>query len=704
MRPSSGSRFRLHADSGVSEAESRRLTRLAWLLAALLGVVLLVVAFRFHRVGDYGAETDFYGGYANGALALQHGHLDAARYGVVGPGYEIALALVGFVVRDLFRAAELISALAMVATLLLWFGLLSRRANVRLAFFTALVLATNGQFFRYGYAVTTDALALALQAGSLYLLLARPGTRGALGAGLLAAAAFLTRYNAIVLVPVGVLAALLGGRSARDSAASVAAGAVARATRLREALVFSAAFAVPVGAWLVWCLAHGATFASQLHHNLAYEVFARARGIPWDAYQRDMQSTFHSLGDVIARDPGAVARQLIVNCGSHLIEDARLLLGWPIAVCAAIGVVIAAGGGGLRCQWPLVLAGAFSFLALVPVFHSERYSLSVLPYYAMLAGAAFASPRFALVLGQARRIRLKPVLAAIPLGLALAGSIRLQRQALADQPTEVLEVAETLKGLRQPGDRLIARKPHVAWLAGVEAVPFPFAQTIEGLAQDAHRRHARWLLYSSPELSERPWYRHLLDTSAVVPGLTARRVARGHPAVLYEIGPAFGTRPAWAADSVLVMLYDARARLIDHPRDVNLLGLAGTIELERGMLGHAREHLERAADLAPQDPHILLPLGDAMLRSGDLKLAALAYGRAEQVSPGNAAARIGRGWASLLAGDRQQAAELWRPVIGATREPATLQRMLELYRSLGDAAAVAEVERSLAGSSGGRAR
>ena len=690
--------LQLHAEPGVGEPEARRLTQLAWVIAALFGVALLVVAFGFHRVGDYGAETDFYGGYANGALALQHGHLDAGRYGVVGPGYEIALALVGFVVRDLFRAAELISVLAMVGALLLWFQLLRRHANVRLAFFAALVLATNGQFFRYGYAATTDALALALQAGSLYLLLAVPRLGGALGAGLIAAAAFLTRYNAIVLLPVGVLTALLGGRRAVHEAPEKGS------TRLREAVAFFAAFVVPVGVWLAYCLAHGVTFASQLHHNLAYEVFARARGIPWDAYQRDLQPTFHSLGDVIARDPGAVARQLIVNVGSHLALDARLLLGWPIAICAALGAVLALMGGGLRCQWPLVLAGVLSFLALVPVFHSERYSLSVLPYYATLAAVMFASPRFAVVVGKARRIRLKPLLAAIPLGLSLASSVELQRVALADQPTEVLEAAETLRELRQPGDRLIARKPHLAWLAGVEPLPFPFAQTLEGLAEVAHRQHARWLLYSSPELSERPWFRHLLDTSAVVPGLTVRRVAHGHPAVLYEIGPEFGARPQWSGDSVLVMLYNARARLLDHPRDVNLLGLAGTIELERGMLAPAREHLERAADLAPQDPHILLPLGDVMLRSGDLRLAALAYQRAEQASPGNVAARIGRGWAALLAGETREAADLWRPVIAATRDPATLQRMLELYRSVGDPAAVADVERALAQASPGRSR
>jgi Flp pilus assembly protein TadD len=83
------------------------------------------------------------------------------------------------------------------------------------------------------------------------------------------------------------------------------------------------------------------------------------------------------------------------------------------------------------------------------------------------------------------------------------------------------------------------------------------------------------------------------------------------------------------------------------------------------------------------------------MRLGDLRLAALAYARAEQVAPGNVQARVGRGWVSLLAGHPQEAADLWRPVVRATDNPATLERMLALYRSLGDQAAASEAEAGL---------
>jgi hypothetical protein len=667
----------------VSERETRIATWLARTLAALLGMALLAVALGPHRIGDYSTETDFYGGYAEGARLIQRGHLDPTRYGVVGPVYELTLALAGAVVRDLFQAAELISVLATVAALLLWFHLLRRRGNARLALFAALFMATNPPLFRYGYTASTDALALAFQAAALCVLLAVPGRRAAVGAGVLAAAAFLTRYTAIVLLPVGLVVAACGGRLG-----------TAPAARRAEAIAFAAGFLVPVAGWLVYALGHGAGFAFSLHHNLAYEVFARARGMSWDAYQRDLQPRFHTLWDVIAHDPWAVSRRVALNVITHLRDDGRVLLGWPTAACVALGAALGATTGALRRAWPLATGAALSFLALVPVYYSERYALVLVPFYAAAAGYLFATPRLALAFGG--RLWLKPLLAAIPLAFAVGASIDLQRRVLAQQPTETLLCAETLRTLARTGDRVIARKPHIAWLAGVESVSFPFADSLSALAEHARRRGARWLFYALPEAGARESFRYLLDTTAVVPGLTPRRVTGPRPSVLYEIGPDFGRPPAWFANDTLMALHRARADLLGSPRNVRALRLAGTIELGRGELAAAREHLESAADLTPSDPDVLLPLGETLLRLGDLRLAGIAYARAEQVSPRSVQARIGRGWVSLLADRPREAAELWRPVIGVTENPATLERMLALYRSLGDRAAAAEAEAALA--------
>ena len=108
--------FALHGEAAFDPTWAPVLTRAAIAVAILLGVALLVMVFGPHRIGDYFTETDFYGGYAEGARAIQHGQLDPSRYGVVGPVYDLALALAGGVVRDLFLAAELLSVLCAVAS------------------------------------------------------------------------------------------------------------------------------------------------------------------------------------------------------------------------------------------------------------------------------------------------------------------------------------------------------------------------------------------------------------------------------------------------------------------------------------------------------------------------------------------------------------------------------------------------------------
>ena len=647
----------------------------------VFGAALLVMALGPHRVGDYFTETDFYGGYAVGAKALLGGHLDPARYGVVGPGYELALALAGLAVPDLLLAAELLSVLSAVAGMVLWACLLARRADPRLAFGLTLFLATNGTLFRYGYSATTDALAWAIQALALFLLMARERPRDALLAGLVAALAFLTRYSAIYLLPAGVIA--------------LAGGGTLQPKRRRAALLFAAGFLAPVVPWVLYSLAHGGSLALQLHHNIAYDVFARARRIPWDDYQKLLQPQFRSLWDVIARDPGAVAQRELFNIGDHLRLDAQALLGPTVAATAAVGLVLAGLDGTLRRLWPLWLSGALAFLVLVPAFYSERYSLPLLPVYATLAAAAFSSPRFAFAIGRRGILWLKPALALLPLALAVQASARVQARVIDQLPVEVLESARALRAHARPGDQVIARKPHIAFHGGVASLPFPFTKTLPELAAYAREHHARWLFFSWPEAEMRPDYFFLLDTSAVVPGLTVRSATTGHPAVLYEIDPTFGTVPKWFSNDTIVAYHRSRARLMVNPRDGRALYALGLIARAQGRMDEARLQLERALRVKPDDLATLLVLGDVYLRSDGPSGAAAAYQQALALDPGNTQARVGLGWAALGARQPVDAARLWRDVIDATRDGATLRRMIELYRAVGDQASEAQARAAL---------
>jgi hypothetical protein len=71
------------------------------------------------------------------------------------------------------------------------------------------------------------------------------------------------------------------------------------------------------------------------------------------------------------------------------------------------------------------------------------------------------------------------------------------------------------------------------------------------------------------------------------------------------------------------------------------------------------------------------------------------------LDPGNLEARLGRGWASVVAGRREEAAQVWRPAVEHTDDPLTLMEMVNLYRSLNDAGAAVAAETRLARLKGG---
>ena len=649
--------------------------RLALTMLGVLGAVVIALIAGPHRIGDIFTETDFYGAYGQGARLIEQGHFDPSRYSVVGPVHETTLALVGVVVHDLFLAAELLSLAALLFATFAWHRVVRARMGSAAACATVLFLATNGTWLRYGYSATTDMLALALQAAfALALCTGTPTTRRIAGAGVFAALAYLTRYNGIVLWPVGVVVLLAGwtGDATLD--------------RRRGALVFSAGFLGVLVPWLGYALTHGAHTDLQLHHNIAFEMYARPKGIVWDEYERSMQSQFPTLASVLLHDPPALVQHLFVNVFDHLRLDATLLTGWAVAITAVIGKGLAWRDGSLRRLAPVTLMGTLFFLTLVPVFHSERYSLAVLPLWASLAAVAITSPRLALSLdaGGGRRVWLKALLAVVPLAFAVKASVALQEHQLRALPREALTIAREVRPLLRPGDRVMARKSYFAWHAGLDPVAMPNAESLPELAAAAREAHVRWLYFSWPEAQLRPRFAFLLDTLAHVPGLTVRAATAHYPAVLYEIGPTFGLVPAWFANDTIRTAHLARARAMMVTNDWRSRLLAALDWQRRGRYDDAQPLLDEAEALVPDDVDVLLAQGDNLVHRGEARRAREVFLHAERVMPGNAQARIGLGWATLLDGDVAQAATLWRPVIDFVDDPATLQRMAEVYARTGD--------------------
>lgn len=315
----------------------------------------------------------------------------------------------------------------------------------------------------------------------------------------------------------------------------------------------------------------------------------------WDACQRDLQPRFHSLFDVVRHDPAGLAAHLLRNLWEHARLDAVRQLGPAVAMTAAAGAALGVLDRKLSRVWPLVLAGVVAYLAVVPAPHGERYSLMILPIYVMLAGMAFGSRLFALPMGPRGRVWFKPFFIVVPLSVSLIASVRLQAEVLGRLPREVLVCGRVLREMKRPGDGVIARKPHLAYVSQVESIPFPFATALPELATYARQYRARWLYISYPEVESRPDYYPLLDTTGVIAGLTPRCVTTRPAAVLYEIGPEFSRDAQWIEDPQLMNLRVARARLLLVPDDVQAMWLEAAMEVLKGQWARSRPTLERAA-------------------------------------------------------------------------------------------------------------
>jgi len=656
-----------------AQAPSRAVLVLGVAAVAATFALLLWVALARHPVGDYYTESDFYGGYAAGARAIQHGVIDPARYPVVGPGFEFALALFGAGGADLFLVGKLISVCAATATLGCWLVLIRRRIGAAEALWTVLFVAANPVFFRYGYSATTDMLGTGLVAGSIAVLLGTERRYSAALAGALAGLATLTRYNAIALVP----AALLGF-----------AGLVPGIEhRRRAALTWIAGFLAITAPWALYSLAGGHVPGINLYRNFGFYLNPDPSRNVQDEYGflANAKLETQSLLTLLRTQPLHVLGRALANVPDHLWRDLRELLGPLAATLAGLGAATAVGAR-WRALTPIGLQGVMLFSCLAPVFYSDRYSMVLAPIYLVFAGLLVAGHS-----GPIRRVpsALRGVLGAVALVALVARSVPYQAHVLALAPVETRVAGLALARIAARGDRVIARKGHVGYYSGLTVIPFPRFKTLAELAGFARGHGAHYLYFSWYEVLLRQEFAYLLDTTAVVPGLEVVSVTTDKPSVVYAIGPEFGRNPDWIADVAARRLHNARALVQVLPDSLAWTHrmVLGAEALAENRPAEALRHAGNATQARPHDALGWTLAGEALRQLGRASDARAAFEHALALDPDDVQAQVGLGYVELESGAPARAAAAWRPAIGRTTNPNALETMAALFDSLGDSEA-----------------
>ena len=163
----------LKADSAKQENIFQSVINYKYLpvvFALLYLIILSYLSFTYHKIGDYGVETDFYWSYVTSAKAFLKGAIliDSFR----GPLYQIVLGVFAFVVGEYLKAGMIINLLSASVVIFFTMSVVRKLFSNEYSFFTGLLLVFNPIFIQYTYSAGTDMFFNALISLAIFLVAA----------------------------------------------------------------------------------------------------------------------------------------------------------------------------------------------------------------------------------------------------------------------------------------------------------------------------------------------------------------------------------------------------------------------------------------------------------------------------------------------------------------------------------------------------
>ncbi|HEX9005780.1 MAG TPA: glycosyltransferase family 39 protein [Bacteroidota bacterium] len=501
----------------------RWLPPLLWTL--YLGV-LSVIVFGLRSIGNMNVETDFYWTYVPVAKALLAGTLilDPFR----GPGYELMLALFQVLSGEFFRAGLILSVLSASASLLLLYSVIRKTFDGETALLVAIGTALNPAFFGLSYTAGTDMFYVMLGLSVLFLIVHSASGRRwmLLGAGLLAGYTYLTRYNGIAVV-VAASASILW----------LCDPVLPWRKRIGSILLFLGGAAVTLIPFGLYTHHETGRFVYNNNFlNVAYEIYAKGE-IRWDDYWNVIAPHFHSYTDVVAYDPWRFLRHVGWNVISHGWMDLSLLVSWPIGVGAAAGALLMLRRELTRLQAVVLLFAALSFLVLVPVFYTERFSLFLVPFVVLFFVRFLQWRNIPRVPDRWARYASRSIALMVVIWTGFQ-CVTVARLDVAMEPLEILQVRDAFAGLAGDAPRgtaISARKPHIAYYLALDYAPFPYVPSEAGLVDALRQARVDYVYISTYEVATRPGLEGLLDSHKVHPGLRPLISVLNPRSVLYRV-------------------------------------------------------------------------------------------------------------------------------------------------------------------------
>ncbi len=491
------------------------------IIAAVYFVVILYIGIKYHVVGDYHVETDFFQVYVPAAKDVLKGiwQIDDFR----GPGYPAVLSLFGALFNNYFTAGIILSAFTSSLTLFFIFETIKKLFRVDVAFIVVVLTAVNKTFVQYSYTAGTDMTFNMFVAASLYFLF-RSDERKRLNIALVSlfsAAAYLTRFNGIFVlaaVPAIILIDIFSLKL-KD--------------RIFTSVIFIGLFFLFILPWGLYVLGEkGSFFFNRNYLNIAYEMFAKGR-IGWDQYWNVEASKYNSLLQVIMADPSLFVSTLFKNLYEHFLSDMELLVGWGTAICFGAGIIGMWKERPNKKQLSYFAFGGFFFVVLLTVFYGERFSLFLIPIYTTIGVSALAWQRW-----RAVSFYNGFFIALILVVWSFSTSYNFNKENIDSGPKEIVSIANWFNTNVKDADEtkiIVCRKPHIAFYINKKMVYFPYVNSWQELEIETKKINASYLFYGIFEANMRPEFQQLLDPRQSPPWLEPVTYTANPPSVLYRV-------------------------------------------------------------------------------------------------------------------------------------------------------------------------
>jgi hypothetical protein len=448
-------------------------------LRLLLAAITLAIRIPFAGYFDFVSFDGTF--YLNQARALLHGSLSGGAFPV---GYPLMVAPVLAVVRDPVRAGMIVSVLAAVGTVLVFFDLARRLTNRTDALIGAVVLAVTPLF------IQTSLLTLSESAYVFWVMLtlALFGVGHFALAGLAIGMAAATRPEAIAVA--GTLGLVMLVRWAR-----------ARQPAPRALMLFAACF-LAVYAMNIAAMSVPRGGLTILSRSGAFE----SKATPWMLRETSVDYEGKQMAEEAARR-SATPLDRTSEYAQRLPRDLLHLFMQTLPLLPLLAFV--------SRRATFVLA-AFVPIFFIPLFTEDRGILRwMVPYLpplilcGIMGVAAIAQPRLRSL------ARAGVVLAALFAFFVNRGVLH---QGLEDEMRPVKEVAQRFAPRVSQGDFIADRKPYFAFYAGGRYREIPIAPCGEAVASLA-ADNVRYLSLFQPVIHNlRPAMRPLVYDLAAIRG------------------------------------------------------------------------------------------------------------------------------------------------------------------------------------------